>query len=182
MQKPYILLDDTGANKKHGRYFETVAAAHAYSVKHNLQTTHLIYDLRSAPVVTDPSLAIELERLALSHRADAKTVQELIDKLTADYAANPTKFDLMGCDDLDELVWNEVMNTELGPCWPDDNNDDAAIYEWMLADHLANGTTRWPYDAVANNTDIGTTGRDSWQYVVEHLVHIGLIVKPMYTL
>ena len=51
MQKPYILLDDTGANKKHGRYFETVAAAFAYMQKHNLQTTHLIYDLSTAPTV-----------------------------------------------------------------------------------------------------------------------------------
>ena len=99
----------------------------------------------------------------------------LIDKLQSDYDANPDTFDLQGCDDIDELIWNEVMNTELGPCWPDDNDADAEIYEWMLADHLANGTTLWPYQTVANNTDIGTSGRDSWQYVVEHLVHIGLM-------
>ena len=175
MQKPYVLLDDTGSNHKHGSYFETVAAAHAYTVKHNLQLTHLIYDLSNAPVITDPALAIELEANAQSHRDDATTVQRLIDKLTADYEANPDTFDLMGCDDIDELIWNEVMNTELGPCWPDDNNDDAEIYEWMLTDHITNGTTVWTYEQVCNNTDMGTSGRDSWQYVADHLVHIGLM-------
>jgi len=120
-------------------------------------------------------IAKTLNDLAQSHRNDAKTVQGLIDKLEADYAANPDTFDLLGCDDIDDLIWNEVMNTELGPCWPDDNNADAEIYEWMLADHISNGTTLWDYDTVANNTDIGTTGRDSWQYVVDHLVHIGLM-------
>ena len=121
------------------------------------------------------NIAKTLNDLAQSHRNDAKTVQRLIDKLEADYAANPNTFDLLGCDDIDDLIWNEVMNTELGPCWPEDNDADAEIYEWMLNDHITNGTTLWDYDTVANNTDIGTTGRDSWQYVVDHLVHIGLM-------
>lgn len=126
-------------------------------------------------------IAKTLNDLALSHRNDAKTVQELIDKHQSDYAANPDTFDLLGCDDFDEFIWNEVMNTELGPCWPDDNNDDAEIYEWMLNDHLQNGTTHWTYEQVSRNTDIGTTGRDSWQYVVDHLVHIGLMTPRTQT-
>ena len=120
-------------------------------------------------------IAKTLNDLAQSHRDDATTVQQLIDKLEADYEANPDAFDLQGCDDIDDLIWNEVMNTELGPCWPDDNEGDAEIYEWMLADHLQNGTTHWTYEQVSNNTDMGTSGRDSWQYVAEHLVHIGLM-------
>jgi hypothetical protein len=51
MQKPYIVIDDTGFNHKHGRQFETVESAEAYIQKHDLQCTHLIYDLSKAPTV-----------------------------------------------------------------------------------------------------------------------------------
>jgi len=158
MQKPYILLDDTGANKKHGRYFKTIAAAHAYAVKHNLLTTHLIYDLSRAPVVTDPSIAIELERCRDQHNNDAETVTAHIDELMEKHG-----------DDYDP--WDDIMDLELG--YPYDNECDAEIYDWMLNDHLQNGTTHWTYEYVSRNTDIGTSGRDSWQYVVEHLQHLG---------
>jgi len=55
MQKPYIVIDDTGANKKHGRQFSTVEAAAAYVQKHDLQCTHLIYDLSTAQTVLPES-------------------------------------------------------------------------------------------------------------------------------
>jgi len=51
MQKSYIVIDDTGLNHKHGGQFETVESASAYILKHDLQCTHLIYDLSRAPTV-----------------------------------------------------------------------------------------------------------------------------------
>ena len=51
MQYPYIVIDDTGIQHKHGRMFETAAAAEAYIQANDLQCTHLIYDLSNTPTV-----------------------------------------------------------------------------------------------------------------------------------
>ncbi len=51
MQYPYIVIDDTGMQHLHGRQFQTVKLAEAYIQKHDLQCTHLIYDLSKAPTV-----------------------------------------------------------------------------------------------------------------------------------
>jgi hypothetical protein len=51
MQYPYIVIDDTGMQHKHGRMFETAAAAEAYIQANDLQCTHLIYDLSNTPTV-----------------------------------------------------------------------------------------------------------------------------------
>ena len=51
MQKPYIVIDDTGMQHKHGQVFSTVAAAEAYIQANDLQATHLIYDLSNTPTV-----------------------------------------------------------------------------------------------------------------------------------
>ena len=74
-------------------------------------------------------------------------------------------------DDYDP--WNEIM--ELGHGYPDDNYANASIYAWLLHDHLASGTCLWDYETVTNNTEMGTSGYDSWLCVLEHLVHIGLM-------
>jgi hypothetical protein len=55
MQKPYIVIDDTGMQRKHGSMFDTVEAAEAYMQKHDLQCTHLIYDLSKSPTVLPES-------------------------------------------------------------------------------------------------------------------------------
>ena len=101
-----------------------------------------------------------LIELIQSHLADAETTQTEINRLKAKHG-----------DDYD--VWDEVMDLELG--WPYDNTCDASIYAWLLHDHLYNETQQWTYEQLANNTDVGTSGRDGWQYVVEHLIYLGLL-------
>lgn len=101
-----------------------------------------------------------LIELIQSHLADAETTQTEIDRLREKHG-----------DDYD--VWDEVMDLELG--WPYDNTCDASIYAWLLHDHLYNETQQWTYEQLANNTDVGTSGRDGWQYVVEHLIYLGLL-------
>jgi len=160
MQKPYILLDDTGMQHKHGRCFETIAAAYAYECKHKLSTTHLIYDLRNAPVVTNPPLAVELEAAADSETAAGQQTEEIIAGVMAEHG-----------DDYDP--WTEIM--EEGNGYPQDNYDAADIYTWMLNDHLQNGTTKWDYETICNNTEMGSSGSDGWRDVYEHLVHVGLM-------
>ena len=74
-------------------------------------------------------------------------------------------------DDYDP--WTEIM--EMGNGYPQDNYANASIYAWLLSDHLANETDQWDFDTVAANTEMGTSGYDSWADVLEHLVHIGLM-------
>ena len=74
-------------------------------------------------------------------------------------------------DDYDP--WTEIM--EQGNGYPDDNYANAGIYSWLLHDHIVNETVQWDFDTVANNTEMGTSGYDSWVDVFEHLVHIGLM-------
>jgi len=74
-------------------------------------------------------------------------------------------------DDYDP--WTEIM--ELGNGYPSDNRANAGIYAWLLNDHLQYETAVWDYDTVANHTEMGTSGYDSWRDVLEHLVHIGLM-------
>ena len=74
-------------------------------------------------------------------------------------------------DDYDP--WTEIM--ELGNGYPQDNYDAADIYEWMLNDHVANGTTEWTYETVCDYTEMGSSGSDGWRDVYEHLVHCGLM-------
>ena len=64
---------------------------------------------------------------------------------------------------------------ELGHGYPDDNYANASIYAWILHDHLANDTVQWDYETVSANTEMGSSGFDSWMDVVEHLTHIGLM-------
>ena len=74
-------------------------------------------------------------------------------------------------DDYD--CWDEIM--EMGTGYPADNYANAGIYAWLLHDHLQCNTAQWDYDTVSANTEMGTSGYDSWMYVLEHLVHIGLM-------
>ena len=74
-------------------------------------------------------------------------------------------------DDYDP--WTEIM--ERGNGYPDDNYANASIYAWLLHDHLQYETVLWDFDVVAANTEMGTSGYDSWADVLDHLVHIGLM-------
>ena len=69
--------------------------------------------------------------------------------------------------------WTEIM--EDGHGYPDDNYANAGIYSWLLHDHIANETVLWDYDTMSANTEMGSSGFDSWIYVLEHLVSIGLM-------
>ena len=101
-----------------------------------------------------------LLELVQSELEVAEQTEALIDSLMAE----------MG-DDYDP--WIEIC--ELGNGYPQDNYANAGIYSWLLHDHLANETAHWDFDTVANNTEMGTSGYDSWVDVHEHLVHIGLM-------
>ena len=74
-------------------------------------------------------------------------------------------------DDYDP--WTEIM--EKGNGYPDDNYSNASIYAWLLSDHLKHETAQWDFDTVADNTEMGTSGYDSWTDVEQHLIHIGLM-------
>ena len=76
-------------------------------------------------------------------------------------------------DDYDP--WTEIM--EQGHGYPDDNYANAGIYAWLLHDHLVNDTAQWSYETVSANTEMGSSGFDSWNDVLEHLVHIGLMTE-----
>ena len=80
-------------------------------------------------------------------------------------------------DDYDP--WTEIM--EQGNGYPDDNYANAEIYEWMLTDHITNGTTLWTWETVAANTEMGSSGYDGWTDVLEHLVHCGLMTPRTQT-
>ena len=166
MQKPYILIDDTGMQHKNGKCFETIAAAYAYECKHKLSATHLIYDLSNAPVVTNPQLAVELESLAQSETEAGQQTEEIVERVMAKHG-----------DDYDP--WTEIM--EDGNGYPQDNYDAADIYTWMLNNHLATGTTTWTYENICDHTEMGSSGSDGWLTVYEHLVHVGLMTPRIKT-
>ena len=166
MQKPYILIDDTGMQHKNGKCFETIAAAYAYECKHKLSATHLIYDLSNAPVVTNPQLAVELESLAQSETEAGQQTEEIVEAVMAKHG-----------DDYDP--WTEIM--EDGNGYPQDNYDAADIYTWMLNNHLATGTTTWTYENICDHTEMGSSGSDGWLTVYEHLVHVGLMTPRIKT-
>ena len=163
MSFPFVILNDSGHNHVHsGRYFATAKDASNFLLTHDLQCNFLIYNLAKAPVAPfDPdSIAKQLADLAAGEMAAGQQTEEIVAEVMAE----------MG-DDYDP--WTEMM--EQGNGYPDDNYGNAEIYEWMLSDHLANGTRVWTYEAVSNNTDMGTSGRDGWNCAWHHLNTIGLM-------
>jgi len=90
----------------------------------------------------------------------AEETEAIVDEVLAEHG-----------DDYDP--WTEIM--ELGNGYPDDNYANAGIYAWLLHDFLANDTTHWSFETVSANTEMGSSGFDSWVDVHEHLVHIGLM-------
>ena len=158
MQYKFIVIDDTGFMHMHGQQFETVAQAQTFVTQHKLWATHLIYDLSTAKTVLD------IEGTLRECIATEIAMAEETEKIVADV------MEIHG-DDYDP--WTEIMEDGYG--YPDDNYANADIYKWLLDDHIANGTTKWDFDTVSYNTEMGTSGYDSWTDVLEHLVHIGLM-------
>lgn len=105
-------------------------------------------------------IAQTLIELVQSEIQMAEETEAIVDAVMAEHG-----------DDYDP--WTEIM--EQGNGYPDDNYANAGIYAWLLHDHLVNETAQWDYDVVSANTEMGTSGYDSWADVLEHLVHIGLM-------
>lgn len=163
MSFPFVILDDSGCHHVHsGRYFKTAKDASNFLLTHDLQCNFLIYNLAKAPTVNfnPDSIAKQLEDMAASEIAAAEHTEKVIAECLEEYG-----------DDYDP--WTEIM--EDGNGYPDDNYGNAEIYEWMLSDHLANGTTVWTMEQLTDNTDMGTSGRDGWNDAWHHLNSIGLM-------
>jgi hypothetical protein len=164
LQFPFIVIDDSGYSNKH-ELFATAQLAHAYIATKRIGATHLVYDLSTATVVHDADSVAQHVRRTLTDLVESETIsgdasQAVVDRCAAEYG-----------DDYD--CWTEIMEEGFG--YPDDFYDNASIYKWMLNDHLADGTTHWTFDEVVESTDMGTSGRDGWRDVEQHLVHIGLM-------
>jgi hypothetical protein len=108
--------------------------------------------------VTHMDISKTLIELIQTHLENAQTTQRLIDLERAQYGKHVDVGDIID-----------------GNGWPYDNELNAGIYAWLLHDHLANGIQHWTYEHLSNNTDVGTSGYDAWEYVVEHLIHLGLL-------
>ena len=110
--------------------------------------------------------------MGVTHMQTATTLIELIQsELELAQQTETIIAEVMAKHGDDYDAWTEIM--EQGNGYPDDNYANASIYAWLLHDHLENETVLWDFDTVANNTDMGTSGRDGWTGVLEHLVHIG---------
>ena len=105
-------------------------------------------------------IAKTLIELITSEIESAEQTEAIVDAVMAEHG-----------DDYDP--WTEIM--EQGNGYPADNYANAGIYSWLLHDHIVNETVLWDFNTVANNTEMGTSGYDSWVDVFEHLVHIGLM-------
>ena len=105
-------------------------------------------------------IAKTLIELVQSEILLAEQTEAVVDEVMAEHG-----------DDYDP--WTEIM--ELGNGYPQDNYANAGIYSWLLHDHLQYETSEWDFDTVAANTEMGSSGYDSWTDVLEHLVHIGLM-------
>ena len=112
--------------------------------------------------------------MGVTHMITATTLIELIQsELESAQQTETIIAEVMAKHGDDYDPWTEIM--EKGNGYPDDNYANASIYAWLLSDHLANETVLWDFDTVAANTEMGTSGYDSWADVLEHLVHIGLM-------
>ena len=163
MHFPFVILNDTGIHHVHsGRYFKTAKDASNFLLTHDLQCNFIIYNLAKAPTVqfNPDSIAKQLEEMAADEIAAAQYTERVVEEAMAEYG-----------DDYDP--WTEMMEDGYG--YPDDNYGNAEIYEWMLSDHITNGTTVWTKEQLINNTDYGTSGRDGWNDVWHHLNSIGLM-------